>query len=425
VLDEHRITGRAVLPGTGHLETVRAAFAAAVPNPAGRVVELRDVAFTQPLAVADDGQCEIRVAFAEGSDGMDFQVTSRTAGEEQAHARGSVGWVAPGDAPVHDLAAIRARCRLRTVEPDRTSSHSGMLSFGPRWSSLRRVEVGVDEELGWFTASEQVAGELDRWVLHPALLDEATSFGTSRGEGGYLPMGYGRLVVRAALPARMYSHLRYRDGGGGEVIVADLTLMDAEGVEVASISEFVLRRVDADAVGAGLAGSAVRTGAELSTPDDSGIAPADGAEALRRMLATDLGAQVAVTATDVRALIAGARSLTQETVADQMSGSAAEDRADGADRADDAKFVAPTTELERTLCALWEEVLGSGPVGVEDDFFDLGGNSLVAVQLIAQVRKAVGEKLPMRSLFEAPTVAGMVASVERLRAEHRAGDATR
>ena len=67
------------------------------------------------------------------------------------------------------------------------------------------------------------------------------------------------------------------------------------------------------------------------------------------------------------------------------------------------------------MARLFGEVLGGEEVGVEDDFFDLGGNSLVAVQLIALVRKQLQVKLPMRSLFEEPTVAGLVRLIEQAR----------
>jgi hypothetical protein len=58
---------------------------------------------------------------------------------------------------------------------------------------------------------------------------------------------------------------------------------------------------------------------------------------------------------------------------------------------------------------------------MQDDFFDLGGNSLVAVQLIAQVRKEFGVKVPMQTLFEGATVARMAARVAQLRGAEPAG----
>ncbi len=439
VLDEHRINGSPVMPGTGHLDTVRAAAVAAFgPAHPGMVAELRDVVFIEPMAVPDGGRAELRVAFTDGGDGLDFNVSSQAGGVVRAHVRGTIGWVPEQAPPVHDLAAIKERCRISSMEPDPAHSHSGMLSFGPRWSSLRRVHTGVDEELAWLEAGDLVAGEAGSWTLHPALLDEATSFGTSRGDGRYLPMGYGRLCVRGPLPARFWSHLTYRgDASATDLIVADLALIDADGNEIVTISDFTLRRIDVEAVGATVAagattdagtsaGPATDTGdlaytkATAANTDTVGIAPADGAEALRLMLATDLGPQVTVTVSEVSRIIASVRTINQSTVESELGSVTA----GAAERVASGDYVAPRTELEQTLCALWSSVLGAGQVGVTDDFFDLGGNSLVAVQLIASVRKAVGAKLPMRSLFEAPTVAGMAAAVDRVRATADPGSAT-
>ena len=415
LLDEHRINGHAVIPGTGLLETVRAAAEAATEHGEQAVLRLEDVVFLAPLGVHDEGQAEVRVAFAEGAEGLDFQVTSRIAGQERVHARGSLQWVPAGEDQVHDLEAIRSRCNLKVVETDDLGSHSGMLTFGPRWSSLQRVHLGVDEEIALLQAGPDVAADSGDWFLHPALLDEATSFGMSRGSGRYLPISYGALQVRDRLPTTLWSHLRYHDGDSDEVIVADLSLLDSQGREVVSISDFMLRRVDADSVGAGLSDTlSVDVEEPLRLSDARGIVPADGAEALRRILAHRTGPQVAVTVTDVRAVIAGVRELTQESVAEQLVEGAG---TDAAERELDGDYVAPRNELEGRICALWEAVLGVGKVGVEDDFFDLGGNSLVAVQLISQIRDALGEKLPMRTLFEAPSVAGMAATIERMRAE--------
>lgn len=75
-----------------------------------------------------------------------------------------------------------------------------------------------------------------------------------------------------------------------------------------------------------------------------------------------------------------------------------------AEATSDEAFVAPRTDVERMLAALWQEILGIGRAGVHDDFFALGGHSLLASQLLARLRRDHGINLSFRKIFEAPTV---------------------
>ncbi|MDB5072253.1 MAG: non-ribosomal peptide synthetase [Candidatus Eremiobacteraeota bacterium] len=82
-------------------------------------------------------------------------------------------------------------------------------------------------------------------------------------------------------------------------------------------------------------------------------------------------------------------------------------------------FVAPSNALETALAAIWAEVLGLERIGVHDNFFELGGHSLLATQLVSRVRDRLHAELPLRRLFEGPTVAELAAAVDELLAERR------
>jgi acyl-coenzyme A synthetase/AMP-(fatty) acid ligase/ubiquinone/menaquinone biosynthesis C-methylase UbiE/acyl carrier protein len=78
-------------------------------------------------------------------------------------------------------------------------------------------------------------------------------------------------------------------------------------------------------------------------------------------------------------------------------------------------FVAPRSTVEDRLAQIWSEVLGVDEVGVVDGFFtELGGHSLLATQVVSRVRAAFGVELPLRTMFETPTVAALAGAIEAL-----------
>ncbi|WP_354642977.1 SDR family NAD(P)-dependent oxidoreductase [Kitasatospora camelliae] len=441
LIDEHRMAGNAVVPGTGHLELARAVHEHQTGDP--RVV-LSGVTFLSPVVVGEDQRRELRVVLEKRHRPARFAVVSREAGaaeglaeEEgwQVHVTGEVGPVEEGTAGArrHDVAALIAAAGMRDLG---AVAHTGPMGFGPRSRCLRRVHLGEKEALAELELPEEFAGDLERIALHPSLLDLGAGFhGMNLAEEFRIPLTYGRLTLLAPLPRRILSHHRFHeaDRPGKETFTADFTLLDEDGLEVARIEDFVLKRVaDLETRLEALRDGTSREVAAYrfppaTAPDgrpgpagslrehlEQGIRPEEGVEALLRLLAAGLGPQVAVVAKDLEAVFA-------DIAAHRVGGErdAAAPDGDPAPAAAHPRpgiltaYAEPRDETELALGGLWSDLLGLDRVGVHDDFFELGGHSLLGLQLAARIRRRFGVDLPLNTLFESLTVAGMAAALRR------------
>ncbi|MCA9946738.1 MAG: hypothetical protein KC449_24825, partial [Anaerolineales bacterium] len=81
------------------------------------------------------------------------------------------------------------------------------------------------------------------------------------------------------------------------------------------------------------------------------------------------------------------------------------------------EFVEPRTAVETIVAKVWQDILGVEKVGVNDNFFDLGGHSLLATQVISRLKSSFKINLPLRTLFESPTVAELSLAIVALEAQ--------
>jgi acyl carrier protein len=85
-----------------------------------------------------------------------------------------------------------------------------------------------------------------------------------------------------------------------------------------------------------------------------------------------------------------------------------------------ATFVAPETPTERALADLWQETLRVDRIGVNDNFFESGGHSLLAMQLVRRIRDLFGVEIPLKSLFQRPHLRDLAAFIDHLGSAARA-----
>lgn len=80
----------------------------------------------------------------------------------------------------------------------------------------------------------------------------------------------------------------------------------------------------------------------------------------------------------------------------------------------DNEFVAPESETERAIAAIWADLLGFETIGVHDDFFELGGHSLLVTQLVSRLRRTFGLELPLNAVLDVRTIAGQAERIDTL-----------
>lgn len=446
VLDEHRMaSGQAIFPGTGYIELAAEAFSEIGFEGA---FEIEDLTFLNPLNVADDATVTARVRLQSERGAYRFTVESDRGAEGAPvliqHADGAVRRLSSGGSARLDIDGLVADCNVKgsaaAAGDTLASAQSVNLRFGPRWQVLRSTAFGANGAMAKLELGAAFLGDLDDGIrLHPALLDIATGYamdlipGYDAAEGLWVPMTYGRIRVYGTLPATVWSYARLsadRDLGAGYAAF-DVTVADESGRVLVDIEGFTVKQLGkAVELGAALASAgdaaARKPGASSETElspalarlahqVDQGILAEEGFEALLRAVGAGKP-QVIVSSMNLEALQrAAARS-----DAEDAGGGTAFDRPDlGVD------FVEPATDVEKTLAGFWSDLLGVKTIGTEDNFFDLGGHSLIAVRLFRLIKAAYAVDFPISVLFEAPTIAQCAALIEEASPNVKASDDAR
>lgn len=396
MLAEHRLKGGPpLLPGSAYVGLAREA---ALGRGGRGAVVIRDLLFQSPLAVPEGQSLAVRVSLRSGL----FSVSSKTS---IAHATAEVNTIPPSAPIRHDLAQIEARCsRHLPLGPGVAYTHQGdYVNFGDRWNVLQGVSFGDGEALVKLELPEAYRADLSEFPLHPALFDWATSAGLPIAPGYqrspklHVPMSFAEIVIHHDLPARIFSHLRLISSGSGEsdTVTFDVIICDEDGLELVNVHGFTLRRIE-DGLDLLQLSPVPAHESPLDTIVQSAILPDEGVAAFRRILASPEARRVIVSPLPIGLLQERLQPVRRPALAQS-------EEAESGD------------EVERWLLQACRELLGVKRVGPEDDFFALGGHSLVAIRLFSKIKKAYQVELGLAALFEARPI-GKLAALIRERA---------
>jgi amino acid adenylation domain-containing protein len=417
VLDEHRLAGQGLIPGTCYLEMM----VAAVAEQTGSLsLEVRNAVFLSPLIVRDGEEREVRTLLQEEGGGFQIRVLAR--GSDDAwieHASAKVVVVPAGSRRRYDPARL-ATLLSAALPVSGKAQEAGGLLWGPRWQGQQRVSIlGPLEAFAELQLPNEFGDDVGSFYLHPALLDLATSFDGQGWDGGaFFPLSYQSLRIAGRLPGRIYSHLRRRpdDDKAGDLACFDITILNEAGEELVGIEGFTMKRVErASRVAASpsrVAGFA--TGHPADRGPGDGILPEEGVEACRRILARNGQPQVLVMPRDLSALLEEIGR--QQAVAPTPTGTEGSLGSHHARPAIEAPYVESRSEAETILAGIWQELLGIDKVGIHDNFFELGGDSVLGIQAFARATQ-LGLSLTTRQLFQFQTIAELAAAAGERRTE--------
>ncbi|MGN9788581.1 type I polyketide synthase [Nonomuraea sp. ZG12] len=414
ILDEHRLDGVPVLPGTAQVDFVLRAFHEAVEPANGRPAQLRHMVFRQPITTPEPVSLEVGFEADEGL----WRFTVRTAplasssgssGDYRVHTTGEILLVDAGAGKV-DLDGLRASLPERRTPVNDPGNR--LFTIGPRWPGEEIWTSGDDlgTKLAVLTFPETFGHELREHALHPTLLDAAVSLARDPDhEPPHAPFAYQSIVVHRSIPGLAYSHIRRRPSGS-DTIVADIDVLTAGGDVAVEVRGFTMRRVDESMVAPET--SREERGAE------AGITPATGVGMLLRLLGRPGHRQVAITLPGEDAVLRPSEDLPADTDTSTSTGTGTADERPAASAGARAEAGSPGTtdaaSIEARLTDMWCAAFGVESVHPEENFFDLGGDSFTAVGLVEEIRRGFSVDIGIAAIFDHPTVAELVAELRRL-----------
>jgi acyl transferase domain-containing protein/acyl carrier protein len=426
VLDEHRIMGIPTLPGTAYLEIVRAAVEHHIGN-SHLPIEISNISFISPIIAADGEEKEIHTILEEHDEGYTFTIRepllfpgekSNLPGNVFATGRAAViqtetSEKSPGSL---DIKAIEDACHKMELMVENEGDSligAGFVTPGPRWNNAKQIKYGEHQAMAHLELPREFAADLQDFCLHPAVLDTATSIllGVTAGNNTYLPFSYRRAAIYQPLPEKLVAYARDRspEKSGSNTLSFDVSLVDSQGAVLVEIEAYTLMKVknDKQASVQMLPGLADAQNQDFFK---DAITPAEGVEVFHRILSIDFP-QVLVSTVDFKQRLQKDRELSTALIREKAA--APGKLIPASPRPElSTPYAAPETQNQQIVADIWQEILGVEGVGIRDDFFELGGDSLKAITITARIQKEMHAEVPLAEFFNAPTISGLAEYIE-------------
>ncbi|WJV55292.1 beta-ketoacyl synthase N-terminal-like domain-containing protein [Prodigiosinella aquatilis] len=410
VIDEHQLSHTPALVGTTILSMLYEYLTVFKPH---EDLQVKSLMLTTPVIYHHAWPREMRLFVTDEGNGYKFSLKSRGLLELdwQEHALGNIRH--SDEVETHYATAETLRQRCSTLYPHQPMAlHIGsattgeeFLTFGKRWDNHCELRQNGTEWLIHKVLPETFSTDLQRYAFHPAMIDSAAITCLIHfTQDNFLPISYGRITFHAPLGQTCYVHLQLhrpyqlQDSS----IVMDIVFFSEQGERLLTLENYTLLKMtqgnqvvdsqtkQADAVKVNLR--------------DKDILFSEGLDAIKRQLAHLEFPQLVVVTSDLHQLI-------YEAIPEQEEENTEEDTADVTDAHSrpvlSVEYVAPENDIEKEIARVWQSTLGISGIGVIDSFTELGGNSLLAVQVVSIVSGIFEIDIRVDLFYQDQTIKGM------------------
>lgn len=414
IIGEHIVLNRPSLVGTAYLEIARSAYEC---HSGQSTVELQEVYFLQFLFVEGEEK-ELRAILNLEEENIKFSIQSldSESGKWVEHAQGKIVPPNFSESVQYNVHELEASCDQEMIVPD-LQALPDYTHYGPRWlSNIKWRKANEDHNLALMQLPAEFSHDLDLYKFHPSLVDTATyvvadvlpneltsKLAFFKADSTYLPYFYERVQIKGALPGKFYSYTT-RELRGQDWSI-NLSFIAPDGTELVAINNYVLKYIDSaySIKDNQDARQAKQRNQKAESSLDAAILPQEGVDSLERILQSRM-AQIVVSTVGFEYQ----RSLLNQGKPEDAAETVTLFERPHLSQA----YAAPQTEIEQAIATIWQQVLGIQGIGVHDNFFDLGGDSLIIVQILQNLRQTLKEDLTINDFLNANTIADLAQIID-------------
>lgn len=432
IINEHLLSGVPTMVGTSYLEML--IKWKEFKNLQGGLT-VKNAAFSSPLMFIGKSKQELHLVCEKKGEGQYhfvFRSTGSLSGEKE-HFSGDI-ILQDGDKPgTVDLSKMAEKFGSPAEEHRhflslRDGNNKMMLQYSDRWDCKGSIYSGNNEWLLHLDLPEKFAADLETFQVHPSMLDVVTSAHFMHRGGvfkGFLPYSYGEVDVYRPFEQHITCHTKTSESQDedGELIYFDFDLFSDSGEPIMSIKNYAF--VSTGDIDTGEKEEVISKASKTEAVEyeDDDILPDEGKEAFEMLIQNEGLPQVIIYTKDLKLDFKESKVsfIRAKLLKKKMSVETMEDVDDRPEI--DTPYEAPDNEIEKSIAAIWTSILGINKIGANDSFNELGGNSLLAIQVIAGIGDEFGVEIKAGEFVNNATVHSLSELVlVKILEEHDTGD---